>query len=162
MRYTSLIYLFFTLILSSFSLGQVVFGQSPVVKENTKKKTCGCPFDNLDLDSSFYDTPLFTADEQPSFKGGNVALNKYIKRLIQNPAKNASDSSKYMVFVLFVVEKDGKITNPTIVHHSDSIFEQEALRFVSTMPKWQPGKINGEMVRCWHRVILYFGYRESN
>lgn len=158
MRFSIYTYSFFTLIICLFFIGKIAFAQAPHSKKPTTAKSCGCPFDNLALDETFYNEPLFTADEKPSFVGGEAALRKYIERLIQNPAKNAADSSKYNVFCLFVVEKDGLISHPQILHHSDSIFEHETLRLLSTMPKWIPGKIEGNPARCWHSITIYFGY----
>jgi hypothetical protein len=163
MRFSFHTYTVFTLLLCVLCLGESAYTQtSPSQKSKPttqkKAKSCGCPFDNFALDEAFYNEPLFTADEKPSFTGGETALKEYTQRLLQNPAKNADDSSKYYVFCLFVVEKDGLITHPKILHHSDSIFEQESLRLLSTMPKWVPGKINGSPARCWHSINLFFGY----
>ncbi len=150
----------FLSILLSLLLHTTVLGQEDKPK---KEKGCGCPYDQVELDNSFFDEPLFTAEEKPHFSGGDPALKIYIERLIQHPAKNATDSAKYHVFSLFVVEKDGTITHPTILHPSDSIFNHEAQRFIETMPKWIPGRTNGEAVRCWHSIKLYFGYHtETN
>lgn len=163
MRIFSTTYSLFTLIFYFFCLGGTTYSQTTNPQQtkpttHKKEKNCGCPFDNLALDETFYNEPLFTADEKPSFVGGETALRRYIGRLIQNPAKNAADSSKHHIFCLFVVEKDGLISHPQILHHSDSIFEHETLRLLSTMPKWIPGKINGEPARCWHSINLFFGY----
>ncbi|MBN1462948.1 MAG: energy transducer TonB [Paludibacteraceae bacterium] len=161
-HYTTLI-----ILLHCISFANYTFSQSPKTtteksKKTTVNKNCGCPYDDIELDDTFYDEPLFNADIKPSFVGGNEALKKYAKRLIQNPAKNPSDSSKHSVFCLFVVEEDGSISHPKIIHHSDSIFDKEALRFVETMPKWIPGRIDGKPARCWHSINLYFGYPSAN
>lgn len=151
------IFLFF-ISFSFIALAQTGQLEKTKTSEQKKEKNCGCPFDNVDLPESFFDEPLFTADEKPTFRGGEDALKRYTERLIQNPAKDANDSSRYNVFCLFVVEKNGSITHPKILHHSDSIFEYEAVRFIKTMPNWIPGRIAGEPVRCWHNINLYFGY----
>jgi hypothetical protein len=151
----------------ALSLGISVFivftaGLSAQEKASGKTtKSCGCPFDNVKVDGSFYDEPLYTAEVTPSFPGGETALKKYMNRLIQNPAKNLHDSTTYQVYCLFVVEKNGTISHPKILRQSDSIFNAEALRFVATMPRWNPGKIDGETVRCWHGITIYFGYPEN-
>jgi len=131
---------------------------NPSLQKPKVKKSCGCPMDNIALEEKLDDEPLFIAEVSPAFVGGDIALRKYSERLIQNPALNASDSLKYTVLYHFIVEKDGSITHPEIIHHSDSIFESEALRFINTMPKWVPAKQDGKPVRCWHNINLYFGY----
>lgn len=163
MQFSVYKYSLLTFYISIFCLGGFAYSQTmPPQKAKAitqkKEKSCGCPFDNFALDETFYNEPLFTADEKPSFVGGESALKDYIQKLIQNPAKNAADSSKYHVFCLFVVEKNGFISHPQILHHSDSIFEQEALRLLNTMPKWIPGRIQGKPARCWHSINFFFGY----
>ena len=60
------------------------------------------------------------------------------------------------VIVSFVVEKDGSITNATIRRSVDPAFDREALRVISSMPKWIPGKNNGRNVRVRFNVPVQF------
>ena len=56
----------------------------------------------------------------------------------------------------FVIEKDGSITNAKVVRSDNSIFNEEALRVVNSMPKWKPGKQRGKEVRVYYTVPLIF------
>ena len=60
------------------------------------------------------------------------------------------------VVVSFIVEKDGSITNATIRRSVDPAFDREALRVVSSMPKWIPGKENGRNVRVRFNAPVQF------
>ena len=60
------------------------------------------------------------------------------------------------VFVEFIVEKDGSVSNVKIVGGADPILEFEALRVVNASPNWTPGKINGEAVRISYTLPINF------
>ncbi len=60
------------------------------------------------------------------------------------------------VIVSFVVERDGSISNVKVIKHVDPSLDREAVRVVSTMPKWTPGTQNGETVRVKHTVPMTF------
>ena len=60
------------------------------------------------------------------------------------------------VIATFVVEKDGSISEPTIVKSVDPLLDAEALRVISAMPNWKPGKQNGQVVRVKYTVPLSF------
>lgn len=60
------------------------------------------------------------------------------------------------VVVRFVIEKDGTVTNPKVVKSVDPVFDKEALRIVSIMPKWMPAKMNGKAIRTTYTVPVNF------
>lgn len=60
------------------------------------------------------------------------------------------------VIVSFVVERDGRITEPKVVKSVYQSLDEEALRVVSSMPKWAPGKLNGEVVRTKYMIPITF------
>ena len=67
---------------------------------------------------------------------------------MQYPEEAKENNENGLVVVTFYVEKDGTITNPRILRgRKPSLFDAEALRLVSIMPKWEPGKMNGELKR---------------
>ena len=92
-------------------------------------------------------------EQMPSFPGGYGALMSYINKNIKFPAKVCKQGR---VVVSFFVEKDGSITNATIRRSVDSAFDREALRVISSMPKWIPGKNNGRNVRVRFNVPVQF------
>lgn len=100
---------------------------------------------------------IFVAVEQPAeFKGGQAALMKWLSNNIRYPEAAQQNNVQGRVIVKFVVEKDGSIGNPTIVKGVDRDLDQEALRVVRKMPKWQPGKNNGQPVRSYFNLPVTF------
>lgn len=100
---------------------------------------------------------IFVAVEQPAeFKGGQAALMKWLSNNISYPEAAQQNNVQGRVIVKFVVEKDGSIGSPTIVKGVDRDLDQEALRVVRKMPKWQPGKNNGQPVRSYFNLPVTF------
>ncbi|MBP7359534.1 MAG: energy transducer TonB [Prevotella sp.] len=89
----------------------------------------------------------------PSFTGGNGALMDYISKNIKYPTESDAQGR---VVVTFTVEKDGSITNATVTRSVDPAFDKEALRVINSMPKWIPGKRNGQNVRVRYTVPVTF------
>ena len=83
------------------------------------------------------------ADDLPMFPGGSDAVKEYLEKNLRYPEGNEPVNGR--VVVSFTVETDGSITNPTVVKSFDDggYYSQEALRVVSSMPKWSPGTRNG-------------------
>lgn len=91
-------------------------------------------------------------DEQmPEFPGGDKALMDYIQQNLRNP-----DNRQGRVIVTFWVEPDGSLTGAGVVKSVAPELDREALRLVSTMPKWRPGKRNGEGVRVKYTLPVTF------
>ena len=65
-------------------------------------------------------------------------------------------TSQGKVIVQFVVDKDGTITNPEVVRGVDPYLDKEAVRVISSMPKWKPGVQNGKKVRVKYTVPVMF------
>ncbi len=100
---------------------------------------------------------IFVAVEQPAeFPGGPAAMMKWLSNNIRYPEAAQQNGISGRVVVKFVVEKDGSIGSPTIVKGVDRDLDQEALRVVKRMPKWQPGKNNGQPVRSYFNLPVTF------
>ena len=76
----------------------------------------------------------------PAFPGGPSALQEFLDANINYPPEDVVGR----VVVSFDVETDGRLTNVKIVKHLSEGSDKEALRLISIMPKWKPGKFNGE------------------
>ena len=81
--------------------------------------------------------------EKPTFPGGVSALTDYLREHNKYPAPGRGKA--VFADVLFNVETDGTIHNPRVVVGLDSLHNEEAIRLVSEMPEWNPGKKNGEL-----------------
>lgn len=100
---------------------------------------------------------IFVAVEQPAeFPGGQAAMMKWLSNNIRYPESAQANGIHGRVVVKFVVEKDGSIGSPSIVKGVDRDLDQEALRVVKRMPKWQPGKNNGQPVRSYFNLPVTF------
>ena len=92
----------------------------------------------------------------PEFPGGTAALMKYLSGNIKYPTISQETGSQGKVIVQFVVDKDGTITNPEVVRGVDPYLDKEAVRVISSMPKWKPGVQNGKKVRVKYTVPVVF------
>ena len=110
-----------------------------------------------------FDYPVIPAE----FPGGSKALLEYIHNNMIYPEDALKDSVQGRVIVQFIVEKNGSISNPKIVSRvtfmmdpADSIksrpFDAEAIRLISTMPRWTPGKYKGEPCRILYSIPVSF------
>ena len=100
---------------------------------------------------------IFVAVEQNAeFPGGQQALMKWLSNNIRYPEAAQQNDIQGRVVVRFVVEKDGSIGNVTIAKGVDKDLDREAIRVVKKMPKWQPGKNNGQPVRSYFNLPVTF------
>jgi protein TonB len=101
--------------------------------------------------------PVFLAVEnQPEFPGGLDSLNNFIARNVRYPPKARELGIEGKVYVVFVVEKDGSITNIKILRGVGQSCDEEAKRVVRLMPNFIPGKQNGRLVRVQYIIPINF------
>ena len=101
------------------------------------------------------------AETMPQFPGGPNALMKYLSENTKYPESAKANKIEGRVFVSFVIEKDGSITNAEVMRGINKECDAEAVRVVSSMPKWQAGTQNGEAVRCRFTVPFIFKLNEN-
>ena len=95
-------------------------------------------------------------ETEPSPVGGMQAFYQFLAKEIKYPADARRDHITGKVFVVFVVEKDGSITNVKAVRGSGHGIDDEAVRAISNSPKWMPGTQNGKVVRVRYTVPVNF------
>jgi len=95
-------------------------------------------------------------ENMPEFPGGELALRKFIATAIKYPSIAQENGIQGKVFVNFVVDKDGSISNAKIARGVDPSIDKEALRVVMTLPKWKPGMQRGKNVRVSYTVPISF------
>ena len=95
-------------------------------------------------------------EQMPSYPGGMGALMQYLSSNIKYPAIAEENGIQGRVICTFVVERDGSITDVRIAKSVDPSLDKEAVRVVSTMPKWIPGKQNGSAVRVKFTLPVTF------
>ena len=112
----------------------------------------GEPIDILqDQDGVYLAVP-----EMPEYPGGAAALLSSFRETLVYPEDAKNEGIQGRVLVQFIVEEDGSIPNPVIIKSVYPSLDAEALRFVSKMPKWKPGKIDGKPCRTKYIVPLNF------
>ncbi len=100
---------------------------------------------------------IFTAvEEAPKFPGGDAELYKWLSRNIRYPEMAAQNNIQGRVTVQFVVEKDGSVGEVKVVRGKDPDLDKEAVRVVKALPKFIPGKMNGQSVRVWYTLPIMF------
>lgn len=95
-------------------------------------------------------------EEQPSFPGGQGALMAWLRDNIKYPVVAAENAIQGRVIVQFVVGKNGSISNVKVVKSVDPSLDKEAVRVVSSMPNWTPGKQNGTSVNVRYTLPVTF------
>ena len=84
--------------------------------------------------------------EGPSFPGGESALRDFISKNLRYPKFAKEKGTHGSVGVSFIVEKDGSLTDFVIIQSEDPSLDKEAIRVLQSMPKWNPGKRDGQFV----------------
>jgi len=98
----------------------------------------------------------------PSFPGGFDAMIKYLVSNIKYPEEAKKNGITGTVFVQYIVEKDGTVSNAKVLQGIGSGCDEEALRVVKAMPKWIPGKDdNNKTVRVQFNLPIKFSLEEK-
>ncbi len=100
--------------------------------------------------------PRVFVEEMPTFPGGDAALLKLIAESIKYPADAAANGIQGRVTVSFVVSSDGSVINVVALRGVHPALDEEAIRVVSALPKWKPGKQNGKAVPVIFSVPVNF------
>ncbi|NPD46653.1 MULTISPECIES: TonB family protein [unclassified Lentimicrobium] len=99
---------------------------------------------------------FLVVETMPMFPGGEKAMYTYIGQNVTYPEKAKKEGIEGRVFVTFVVEKDGSITEVELMRGVSDELDQEALRVIKSMPKWKPGEQRGKTVRVQYRMPIKF------
>ena len=91
--------------------------------------------------------PVLIVPEMPSFPGGDLAMKAYLVKHLKYPAEARELNIQGTVYLSFIVEMDGSISDITILRPIGGGCEEEAVRVVKSMPNWNPGKQNNRAVR---------------
>lgn len=96
-------------------------------------------------------------DDMPKFKGGDInKFREWVEKKTKYPELATMKGIQGKVYVTFVVERDGSVSNGKIVKGVDPLIDNEALKSVMSSPKWSPGKQRGESVRVSYIIMLNF------
>ena len=102
------------------------------------------------------DTVYQVVDQKPEFPGGEKAMFEFLSKNIVYPEKAKEAGIQGRVFVGFVIEKDGSVSEVKIMKGVGGECDEEALRVVKSMPNWKPGKKDGKVVRVSYTLPINF------
>ncbi len=132
------------------------------IKDNTTKSEDAATYSEEAKSPALRDTlaPIFTFVEQmPVFPGGTDSLNMFIFNNFNTGCEEFEDCGRGNIFVKFIVNEDGSISNAQIVKSVNPEFDEEVLRVISIMPKWIPGKQKDIKVRVWYTLKVRIEYK---
>ena len=149
-----------------FALLILLNTQCDNVKPNEEKQQTTVTETETILEQPVYDTEAATLQDSlyrvtevmPEYPGGPNEMMRYIQENIKYPQSAKDNKIEGRVFVSFVVEKDGSITNAAVMRGIDKECDAEALRVVASMPKWTPGQHKGEVVRTQFTIPIYYKF----
>ncbi|OFX28516.1 MAG: energy transducer TonB [Bacteroidetes bacterium GWA2_31_9] len=99
---------------------------------------------------------FYVLEDKPEFPGGEAALLKWIAQNTKYPEMAKENGIQGRIFVGFVIDKAGKVTEVKILRGVDPYLDKEALRVVNNMPSWSPGKQRGKPVKVSYQVPIKF------
>jgi TonB family protein len=123
----------------------------PVIQDKQKKET------QIKYVDPVTGKEVFTVvEKQPSYPGGQDGYRKFLTDNIKYPETAMKNNVMGTVYVTFVVEKDGAVTNVKVLRGIGSGCDEEALRVVKMMPKWIPGEEKGKPVAVQYNLPIKF------
>ncbi|MDD6003239.1 MAG: TonB family protein [Bacteroidales bacterium] len=100
--------------------------------------------------------PFVIVEDMPEFKGGEKALLKYIAEHVVYPEIAKENDIQGTVYVKFVVNEKGKVTNVGLLRGVDPLLDKEAIKVIESLPDWKPGKQSGKNVKVSMQVPIKF------
>ena len=117
----------------------------------------------------FSNSPKYTSKDKiyvyadveipPQFnnKSAEAGFREYVEKNLKD-----FDGVQARIFVEFIIEEDGSISNVKLLRGADQLLDEEALRVVNSSPKWTPGKVRGETVRVKYIYPVVFNHYRTN
>ena len=97
-----------------------------------------------------------SVEQMPRFPGGEVGLMKYLQENIKYPPEAAKNNIEGRVIVQFIVDKTGQVGEVKVLRPISEELDAEAVRVVKTLPKFEPGRQDGEAVSVWYTLPISF------
>ena len=99
---------------------------------------------------------MAVVEQLPQFPGGNAAMYRWISEHIMYPTEAQENGIQGRVVVQFTIGKDGSISNVNVVRGKDPALDAEAIRVIKAMPRWSPGRNNGQPVNVYYSLPITF------
>ena len=101
-------------------------------------------------------------EQMPQFPGGEAALMKYFRSHINYPPMAAENEIQGRVVVRFIVSETGKVSDVTVIQSMDRYLDREVVRVCKSLPKFTPGRQNGQAVSVWYTLPVTFKLQGTN
>ena len=113
--------------------------------------------DNIQQDTTKKEMVYDMPEHMPQFPGGADAMEQFINDNITYPPEATAKRIQGKVYVQFIVEKDGSLSDINIRRGAHELLNEEAIRVIKLMPKWKPGSMRGKTVRVRYTIPITFG-----
>ena len=105
---------------------------------------------------------FITVEQMPQFPGGDAELMRYLQSHMNYPPMAAENNVQGRVVVQFVVDKTGRVGEVKVVRSVDRDLDKEAVRVCKSLPKFTPGRQNGQAVSVWYTLPVTFKLQGTN
>lgn len=102
------------------------------------------------------DQPYVIVEEMPEFPGGEKALLMYVAENVKYPEEAKAKDIEGTVYLKFVVNKEGKVQDVSILRGVDPSIDQEAIKVIENLPEWKPGQQSGKPVDVCMQIPIMF------
>jgi protein TonB len=116
----------------------------------------GIPFLDPDPEPLDSEEPSRIVEVMPEFPGGIKEMQSYLRNAIKYPPLAQENGMESKLFVQFIVNRDGSVTDVEVLNPQGVGFDKEAKRVISGMPSWKPGKQGGRAVRVYYVIPINF------
>ncbi len=137
-------------VVSALILLVIVIAPARANAQDKKGKTTQTRKDTA-TDDKIYEV----CEQMPIFEGGDAALLKYLRENLKYPDNTKDRGVQGRLVIGFIVEKDGSLTDVKVLRPVDIDLDAEVLRLVKGMPKWIPGRHNGQRVRVKYLLPIH-------
>ena len=155
--------------------GPVIVKEEPIIKLKDpivapKTKPTTNPMNPFDLNAKAPETgedsgepvinletfPYVNVEQKPEFEGGPQAMMQFIYKNVVYPSAARDQGKQGKVYVSFIIDEEGNVTNVEIVKGAEKHLDKEALRVITKMPKWKPGKQRGVPVKVKYTIPVNY------
>lgn len=112
---------------------------------------------NTELQVKVWDA--ITIDNMPRFPGGEAAMFQFIGNNIRYPNSSKNNLEQGVMYVSFIIDEQGWVNNVQVLNNFSDSISAEAIRVVSSMPRWNPGTVNNDSVSVQMTLPVRFTLR---
>jgi TonB family protein len=145
----------YEMIINSTSNNEITF----LPKTNKVKELTVVAYSQQEKTSKGKDEVYVVVEEMPEFPGGNLEMMKFLAQNIKYPVEAQKKGIQGKVYVSFVVNRDGSVSNAKIVRSVEPSLDEEAIRIVNALPKWKPGRQSGQEVAVQYTIPINFALK---